>query len=82
MNINIVKKEDLGVVSKEKPKLKGVKYRVWTTNNIPPAAGKHKRLTDKEMTEVSIVKFCVSISISKLLYSPCKSNMTGLASRG
>lgn len=35
-----------------KPKAKGIRYRVWSGNNLPPPANKFKRPSDKEMTEV------------------------------
>jgi len=44
-------KEEPAVV-KEKPKLKGIKYRVWNSNSVPPPANKYKRPSDKEMTEM------------------------------
>ncbi|XP_054279340.1 histone-lysine N-methyltransferase 2D-like isoform X3 [Macrosteles quadrilineatus] len=45
-------KEEAAVVVKEKPKLKGIKYRVFNSNSIPPPANKFKRPSDKEMTEM------------------------------
>ncbi len=36
--------------------MKGVKYRTWNTNAVPPPIQKFKRPTEKEMTEVRAVK--------------------------
>ena len=30
------------------------RYRMWTQNSIPPPSARHKKPTDKEMTEVCI----------------------------
>ena len=36
----------------EKKQTKGVKYRTWSPNNIPPPSQKYKKPTEKEITEV------------------------------
>lgn len=35
------------------------RYRIWNSISIPPPIGRHKKPTDKEMTEVSKEFFCV-----------------------
>lgn len=45
--------EKLDQSTVEKKPLKGVKYRTWNVNSIPPPIQKYKKPTEKEMTEVS-----------------------------
>ncbi|XP_046682378.1 histone-lysine N-methyltransferase 2C-like isoform X2 [Homalodisca vitripennis] len=65
VNLQIVKKEEPSVIVKEKPKLKGIKYRVWTSNTVPPPMAKHKRPTDKEMTE-TLFRMGITVMPAKL----------------
>lgn len=44
----------------EKKVKKGVKYRTWSSNNIPPPVQKFKKPTEKEMTEVTIEHFLLT----------------------
>lgn len=50
----------------EKKPLKGVKYRTWNVNSIPPPIQKYKKPTEKEMTEVSNKSNNLNCSFFKL----------------
>lgn len=41
----------------EKKPLKGVKYRTWSVDSVPPPVHKYKAPSEKEITEVRIDAF-------------------------
>lgn len=49
------KEEKLTPPVEEKKSSKGLRYRIWSANNIPPPANKYRKPTDKDMTGVRLI---------------------------
>uniref|UniRef100_A0A1B6CMU8 Histone-lysine N-methyltransferase n=1 Tax=Clastoptera arizonana TaxID=38151 RepID=A0A1B6CMU8_9HEMI len=53
------------VVEEKKPKVKGIKYRFFNSNSVPPPSSKHKKPTDKEMTD-TLFRMGITVTPAKL----------------
>ncbi|XP_075232135.1 uncharacterized protein LOC142330615 [Lycorma delicatula] len=52
-------------IEEKKSSSKGVRYRIWSSNNVPPPANKYKKPTDKEMTEM-LFRMAITVSPQKM----------------